>query len=496
MSTKRIALFLGAVWGAVIVDIVAYGTGPGNAVHVATYLAICCTAWRASLRLPPGPGRRPWLLVAVALTSWCIGDLVELGQFYFAEVPGVGVADIFWLAGYPLIAVALVQMARRRAPGRLRGGMLDAMALTVAASAALWQFVVAPTLGLGYGLLDTLVPALYPLCDVVLLAAALFVALSPGARGVPTRLVLGAVVFFLGIDLGYNILPFMIDYSLVQRLGPLILAGGAMLVAACLHPSRGELTAGADRLPVVHPARVIFLGLALMTAPTLTLMHKGFGREEVIALIATAVCSTFVLARFTNAVREQERAQAQLAHQAGHDTLTGVANRATLDDRLRRLLASDVHPVSLLYLDLDGFKEVNDRHGHEAGDRVLTAVADRLGGLVRQGDIVARLGGDEFVVVCPGLTEAEVAEVAGRILREVARPVPFGVAEMAVGVSVGVAIAAEGSRSPAALLRAADAAMYEAKRHGQGRWVLAEQHPATDVPVLADPPHSWSSSLR
>ena len=394
MTAKRIPLFLAAVAAAVAVDAAVYGSKPGDTVHVVTYVAVCSVAWWSAARLPRGPQRRPWLLIAAAMTSWSAGDLVELGQYYFATVPSVGPADVFWLAGYPLVAVALVHMARRRAPGRLRGGVLDALALTVAVAAAVWQFIVSPTLGQGYSMLETVVPALYPLCDVVLLAGVLFVALSPGARGVPTRLVLGAVLLFLAIDLGYNVLPFFVDYALVERIGPLIILGCALLTAACLHPGRGELTEGVDQLPTLHPARVVFLGLALMTAPTLTLLHNGLGSSELVALAATAACSAFVLIRFTNAVREQEQAQTQLAYEARHDPLTGLANRSSLDDRLRGLLAVPDRPVAVLYLHLAGFKAVNDRYGHEAGDRLVTAVAGRLSCLARAGDMVARLGGE------------------------------------------------------------------------------------------------------
>ncbi len=474
MGVRRVWIFLAVVVGAVCTAAATYATKPGDLLYVATYLSICAVAWWAALRLPAGPARRPWMLIALAQTLWFTGDAVELVYYYaFASVPGVGVADVFWLSGYPLIAVALTQMARRRAPGRLRGGVLDALALTVAAAAAAWQFLIVPTLGQGYWVLETVVPALYPVCDVVLLAGILFVALSPGTRGAPTRLLLGAVLLYLAIDIGYNVLPYVLDYSLVERIGPLIMLGNALLVAACLHPGRAELTDAADTAPSLHPARVLFLGLALMTAPTLTLLHAGFGRAEIAALLATALCAAFVLARFTIAVREQERAQAQLAYQAQHDPLTGLANRSVLGAHLDRQLSVPGASAAVLYLDLDGFKEINDRYGHEAGDLVLTTVAGRLSGAIRAHDLAARLGGDEFVLLCPDLSGDEAVRLAGRVLREVALPVPFHGAELAVGASVGVS-AHDGTtrQSAAGLLRTADAAMYEAKRGGRGSWVL------------------------
>ncbi|GAB2626705.1 hypothetical protein Aab01nite_79520 [Paractinoplanes abujensis] len=480
-------MLLAAVTGAVVVSVVGYGTKPGDLLYASFYLAVCSVAWWAALRLPPGPARRPWLLVALAQTLWFAGDATELVNFYvFADVPSVGVADAFWLSGYPLMAVALTLMARRRAPGRLRSGVLDALAMTVAAAAAAWQFLIEPQLGQGYSMAETVVPVLYPIGDVVLLAAILFVALSPGARTAPTRLLLGAVLLYLLVDIGYNALPYVLDYSVVERIGPLILLGNAAVVAACLHPARAELTTPAEPTANLHPARVLFLGLALMTAPTLTLMHAGFGRAEIAALLATALCASFVLTRFTIAVREQERTQAQLAYQAQHDPLTGLANRAVLTGRLERQLSAPDASVAVLYLDLDGFKQINDEHGHEAGDAILTAVAARLSSTVRETDVVARLGGDEFVVLCPGLPAEEAAELAERVLQELAGPVAFRGVRLAIGASIGIA-AHQGTRpcSTTALLREADTAMYEAKRRGRGTWVLGGTGAGSTAPHMA-----------
>lgn len=475
MGVRATWIFLTVVIAAVAASVAGYGSKPGDLFYAAVYLAVCSVAWWAPLRLPPGPARRPWLLIALAQTLWLTGDAIELVYYYvFAAVPSVGLADAFWLSGYPLMAVALTLMVRRRAPGRLRGGVLDALAMTIAAAAAAWQFLIEPTLGLGYPVLETVVPVLYPVGDVVLLAGILFVALSPGARTAPTRLLLGAVLLYLAIDIGYNALPYVLDYSVVERIGPLILLGNAGLVAACLHPRRAELTTPSDATASLHPARVLFLGLALMTAPTLTLMHAGFGRAEIAALLATTLCAAFVLARFTIAVREQEHAQARMAYQAQHDPLTGLANRAVLGERLDRVLSAPGAPVAVLYLDLDGFKEINDRYGHEAGDMVLTTVADRLSGVVRDTDVVARLGGDEFVLLCPGLPAGEATQLAGRVLRDMALPVAFRGTDLVVGASVGItAHRGTGPQSTAGLLRQADAAMYEAKRGGRGTWVLS-----------------------
>ncbi|MBF5080277.1 GGDEF domain-containing protein [Quadrisphaera sp. INWT6] len=150
-----------------------------------------------------------------------------------------------------------------------------------------------------------------------------------------------------------------------------------------------------------------------------------------------------------------------------HDPLTDLPNRALLGDRLERALTADVRQrvgVTVIYIDLDGFKPVNDSHGHAAGDLLLKAVAARLSGAVRAGDTVARLGGDEFAVLCPGLGADQVPVVLGRMARALAPPVRLpGGAVVRVGLSTGTATSVGGG-DPASLLEEADQAMFANKR--------------------------------
>ncbi|MEU8817529.1 GGDEF domain-containing protein [Actinoplanes sp. NPDC048796] len=473
MNAPGIRWFLPVMAAGVAGSIATYGTGFGNALYAVLYLALCGISWWAARRQPSGT-RLPWVLIATAITLWFTGDAIELVQSYVSVVPSVGVADAFWLSGYPLLAAALTLMARRRAPGRMRPAVLDSLTLTVAAGAASWQFLIEPVLGAGYGVADSVIPALYPVGDVVLLAGTLLIALSPGTRTAPTRLLLTAAGLYLGVDLGYNLLPYLLDYTIVARIGPLIVLGNALIVAAAMHPARAELSNPGPQAAVLHPARVLFLGLALMTTPLLTMLQSGFDHRQIILIVFTTACAAFVLARFTTAVREQERTQAELAFQARHDPLTGLANRAVLTDRLGRLLPTADAPVSVLYLDLDGFKQINDEHGHEAGDAVLRVVSRRLSAAVRETDLVTRLGGDEFVLLCPAAPPAEAVRLAERVLHDIAQPVTWNGLTLHVGASIGIAAETPGAETGATdVLRSADIAMYEAKRLGRGRFVVA-----------------------
>jgi diguanylate cyclase (GGDEF)-like protein/PAS domain S-box-containing protein len=161
---------------------------------------------------------------------------------------------------------------------------------------------------------------------------------------------------------------------------------------------------------------------------------------------------------------------------AFHDALTGVANRPVLMDRLPLNIAQarrNRTSVGLLFLDLDGFKQVNDLKGHDAGDRLLQRVAGELGEMLRESDTLARVGGDEFVMVLSGIAgEKDAAAVAARVLEKLAPDAPSEDWATPVSVSIGIATFPRDALDPETLLRNADFAMYEAKRDGGNRYRL------------------------
>jgi len=161
-----------------------------------------------------------------------------------------------------------------------------------------------------------------------------------------------------------------------------------------------------------------------------------------------------------------------LRRAATRDPLTGLWNRAAFYDALG---ARDGHDVAVLFLDLDGFKPVNDRHGHDVGDAVLREVAQRLSGAVRVDDLTARLGGDEFaVLLVPPCGRAEVERIADRLCAVVSAPIRTTAGDVTVGVSIGAASrGVEGDGAVDELVTIADRAMYEAKRAGGSAWRVA-----------------------
>jgi diguanylate cyclase (GGDEF)-like protein/PAS domain S-box-containing protein len=173
-------------------------------------------------------------------------------------------------------------------------------------------------------------------------------------------------------------------------------------------------------------------------------------------------------------VTERREAREALAYQALHDPLTGLPNRALFLDRLRVALARAGRSHSLvgvLFLDLDRFKVINDSLGHDAGDRLLCAMAGRLLTTLRPSDTAARFGGDEFVILCEDLeTEAETLAIAERITTAIAAPCPLDEGEVHVTTSIGMALTDDPETVPEDLVRDADAAMYRAKERGKNRY--------------------------
>jgi diguanylate cyclase (GGDEF)-like protein len=162
------------------------------------------------------------------------------------------------------------------------------------------------------------------------------------------------------------------------------------------------------------------------------------------------------------------RARRELEHRAMHDTLTGLPNRELLMDRLTVALARlgrQGTAVGVLFIDLDGFKEVNDVHGHQVGDELLVSVAGRLRREIRDGDTVARYGGDEFVVLCEDLQRIEAAApLAQRLADAVAQPVSTGERLLVVQASIGVVVEQNPATSAEMLVKRADAEMYRVKQ--------------------------------
>lgn len=180
-------------------------------------------------------------------------------------------------------------------------------------------------------------------------------------------------------------------------------------------------------------------------------------------------------------ISERKAREERTAHQAMHDALTGLPNRPVMEVQIARELARAARAggaLAVLFIDLDGFKQINDRHGHDVGDLMLRHCARRLAEALRRGDVVARWGGDEFVVLLHDSEGEDAAsETARRIIETLAIPLEWQGCPLSVGASIGIAFGPAHGDTAESLLRAADRAMYAAKLAGGGRWTVYSGHP-------------------
>jgi diguanylate cyclase (GGDEF)-like protein len=198
-------------------------------------------------------------------------------------------------------------------------------------------------------------------------------------------------------------------------------------------------------------------------------------------------------------VTERKCAELELSRLALHDPLTGLPNRVRLLERIAAVLRTGAPGAAVLFCDLDGFKAVNDRYGHDLGDRLLIAVADRLREALRGEDEATRLGGDEFVIVCSGVTsDAHVRAIADRLRSRICEPFALRGVEVRIGCSIGIATADRPGVRPEDLLEAADRAMYRAKRLRRGiamhRW--ADTRTVDLTVTVAEPEEVRAQAVR
>ncbi len=207
-------------------------------------------------------------------------------------------------------------------------------------------------------------------------------------------------------------------------------------------------------------------GIVIPVAATVQAHH-----DEVGALVRIATVA--------HNITDLKAAQRRLEFDATHDTLTGLANRALFREIGERALALSRRtrdPVAVLFLDLDGFKLVNDTYGHDAGDVLLALVARRIVETIRAGDVLARLGGDEFVILCERpRSKRQMLELADRIIETVSQPFTIDEHDVRVGLSIGIAFSLPRGSGITELIRDADVALYRAKREGRGQaWLFDE----------------------
>jgi diguanylate cyclase (GGDEF)-like protein len=430
--------------------------------------------------------RATWRWLAAAACVYLLGDIAQTFYELAGSKPYPSVGDGFYLLYYPCMLIGLLRVSARAGNVRQRVRVgLDLSVVAVAGIAVVIYVVLGPTVvQTGSDSLQTAFSVAYPVGDMVLLVGLGSVLVRGTSRSSARALqfMAAGLALYVVADLisGYITLHSTyhggdpVDAVWMVAIALFAVAGAAQEVPDS--PTEGAEPGAARRASwVPYSAVTVGFGLLLFNERHDAPLTNG------IVVYAAVLLTGLVSIRQFLAQRDLVSVQDQLSHQSLHDPLTGLPNRVLIIDRAGQLLARarrHGRAIAALYVDLDGFKRVNDSFGHAVGDELLRAVAHRLSQTVRDSDTVARLGGDEFVILLEdGGDTCSPQTVAERICEALAEPMELGAGDcptLTITASVGIAVGLEGTADD--LLRDADYALYEAKRAGRNRSMTFESH--------------------
>ena len=456
---------------------------------VAALIGTVACGWAA--RAAAGRVRRGWTLMALATLSWAAGEAVWTYYEVIAghKTPFPSLADAGFLLAVPLQVAAVLHFARRRSGRSHAKTIFDGAIVAASVIFISWATVLHTVYAAGGdGPISFGLSLAYPVGDLVTIVIVI-VAVAGARRLYPPMALIAAGLLALTVsDSTFTYMTSQNSYNT----GPVDTGWVAGFLLIALAAVLGRLRPAADEADTETPSLArnllpyaplsIAAGLALwlevrghsldlFSAALLVLIVALVLVRQVLSLNEVAVLSR----QLEESVRSLRTREQQLSYQAFHDPLTGLANRALFRDRLEHALElarRSTRRLAVLYLDLDEFKAVNDNHGHDAGDRLLMVVAERIKSCVRPGDTTARLGGDEFAVVLSDFEDVDDAViVAERVIEAFRQPFSIGMV-VPMGLSAGVVIWQDSSQGAEELLRDADAAMYTAKSRGGSQYAL------------------------
>jgi diguanylate cyclase len=445
-----------------------------NLAHLAT--AYLCS-WP---RVEAARARRAWRLVGIAVLLSTAGNVcftLAADARFAAVAPAV--SDALYLAAYPVLGIATVLLLRERGRLILPAVWLDGLVVGLGAAAVVAALVVAPLLRPAGPLsAQTIADLAYPSADLALLIVLVMVGSISRLRLDPRLALLGlGLGLTLVTDLAYMLLGLTRSYHEGDPVDlGWLLALLPIAVAACLRgparPQDIELHTGPiERTTITAPTGAGIAALAVLVGAVL--MGENHVPIPLASGALATACLLVALLRTALTLR-QLQALPEARREARTDPLTDLANRRHLQEWCARLLARpEAAPVTLLMIDLNGFKVVNDRHGHPVGDALLVEVAHRFATIMRQDDLLARLGGDEFAAVLPRTTPPQAHKVAERMHATLAAPIEVAGHAFRVDASVGISAAGQTGMNTALLFQEADFAMYRAKKTQAGTALAA-----------------------
>ena len=439
------------------------------------------SSWRVC-RLATGAARRFWRILASVGTLFLSGDTFQT-VLTFVSPPGTwsttgGVVQSACFAiGLVVIVVAMLVHPHPGRSGRERLAFwLDSATVLVGGAVIAWCFAVKPGQASRTDVLATLVAAAVAVTSGFAAVKMILSGNAPMRKSAAIPMITSAVFTMIGLFIAPPTVGQLPAVVYLVRLMP------SLLIA--LGPRIQELIARFDLEPFGErrrkPYSLLPYGSMVVAFVALIVVMPGgvdarmWGVVGGLGAICLLVAGRQLAAFHDNKdlINRLDSTLAEMSYQAHTDGLTALANRTHFYEQLETALGR-TSAVSVLLVDLDGFKAVNDTLGHAAGDTLLISVADKMRSALRSGDVAARLGGDEFAVLLHDCAGPEAEDTARRILGALSMPVEIDGSPVRANASIGAA-AAEPGEGAGALVRRADVAMYAAKSAGKGTWKLYE----------------------
>jgi diguanylate cyclase (GGDEF)-like protein len=488
---------LGALGAAALITylLVAPGsprsvTAVSNLTQGLVPLAVAAPACALAARRSEARARTAWACLALAATSWGLGQLVWTWFEVVRDipVPYPGWADLGFVGSVPflLAGVLLFPSSSLRSIGRARAVIDGCITVTATLFASYGTFLAVVYRASEGGFLARVLAVTYPSADLLVLAVILAVVARKARRLQGPLPWIGFGVASLAVaDVAFAYFTAVGDYGrdpVTDAFWPIGFGCIAIGATSAMRPAEQSVPEGAKRARTVLGLTLPYLPVLATGAVFCTRAVDGGSFGPFLGVTGGTLVLLFVLRQvvtleenreLTNHLEETvealRRREGELQFQAFHDPLTALANRALFRDRLEHALSGRrPQAVAVLFIDLDDFKVVNDTLGHDTGDRLLTLVAERLRACVRPSDTVARLGGDEFAILLEGeRAGGEASALADRVLASL--DVPFVVDERHLRVTASVGMASGNYDAAEDVLKDADLAMYSAKDRGKGR---------------------------
>ncbi len=430
--------------------------------------ATACLGMAARRRARDGSAL-PWWMLTASVGLFAMASAVRLLDTGSGSVPAAAGEGLVF-AGYLVLTGATLALARTATAQDTREGLIDGAIVAVSMASVIAVLLFEPAL-----LESQSASRVHLFAGPVVFAAIAgvitrFALLMPRRCRAAQLLVAATVGGLAGNLLRTAGVASGTSYVVGSVPDALLLFAYVALVAAAWHPTAAIITNASEVAAKPRTRlRLALLGGAMLIVPIILVLEPPDPGRQV-AASAAALVNILVLWRLGRLFIDRERASEQLRRQSRFDPLTGLPNRLLLQEQLDAALGRARRQgttMGLLFCDLDGFKTVNDRFGHHAGDRVLVETATRLRSTARAGDTVARLAGDEFVILVEPRDPDRGDVLAQRIRTVVSRPIGVGDQEISVGVSVGVQLATA-PWSPVELFEQADRAMYQDKQERLG----------------------------